>query len=116
MLRRRSASPPPAVEGEESAASASASAAPAAQSPVVTSVAWRADGAVLAVGYSGGHLCLFEIDKSEPIHFNQKEKEETAVTFLAWNNCRSSESDRAAAAREERLARDDELISHVNPI
>ena len=70
MLRRRSASPPPAVEGEESAASASAS-APAAQSPVVTSVAWRADGAVLAVGYSGGHLCLFEIDKSEPIHFNQ---------------------------------------------
>ena len=25
--------------------------------------------------YSGGHLCLFEIDKSEPIHFNQKEEE-----------------------------------------
>ena len=38
----------------------------------VTSLAWRADGALLAAGYSGGHLCLFEIDKSEPIHFNQK--------------------------------------------
>ena len=67
MLRRRSAAPP-AVEGDESTAAASAAPAP----PVVTSVAWRADGVVLAVGYSGGHLCLFEIDKSEPIHFNQK--------------------------------------------
>ena len=95
---------PPSVEGDEGAA--------AAPAPVVTSVAWRADGVVLAVGYSGGHLCLFEIDKSEPIHFNQKEKEETAVTFLAWNNCRSSESDRAATAREERLAR---LIGKTDP-
>ena len=39
---------------------------------VVTSVVWRTDGAVLAVGYSTGHLCLFEIEKNEPIHFNQK--------------------------------------------
>ena len=51
--------------------------------PPVPVVTWRADRVVLAVGYSGGHLCLFEIDKSVPIHFNQKEKEETAVTFLA---------------------------------
>ena len=39
---------------------------------MVTSMTWRADGVVLAVGYLSGHLCLFEIDKSEPIHFNQK--------------------------------------------
>ena len=26
------------------------------------------------------------------------------MTFLVWNKCRSSESDRVAAAREERLA------------
>ena len=48
------------------------SAAPPEGATAVTSLAWRADGAVLAAGYSGGHLCLFEIDKSEPIHFNQK--------------------------------------------
>ena len=34
-----------------------------------------------------------------------QEKEESAVTFLAWNNCRSSESERAAEAREKELSR-----------
>ena len=48
------------------------SAPPPEGATVMTSLAWRADGAVLAAGYSGGHLCLFEIDNSEPIHFNQK--------------------------------------------
>ena len=46
------------------------------------------------------------------MNFSTQEKEETAVTFLAWNNFRSSESDRAAAAREERLAR---LIGKTDP-
>ena len=31
--------------------------------PPVPVVTWRADRVVLAVGYSGGHLCLFEIDE-----------------------------------------------------
>ena len=79
---------------------------------MVTLIAWPANGVVLVVGYSGGHLCLFEIDKSEQIHSNQTECA-AAVTCLSWNDCRPRESDRAAAARSVSLGRQSFHDRHV---
>lgn len=71
----------------------------------MSSLVWRPDGAVLAVGYTSGHLCLFEIEKNEPIHFNQSENK-SRVTFLAWNGCvgrRSDDGGDGDGRREEQL-------------
>lgn len=57
----------------------------------VTSIAWRPDSVVLAVGYSSGQVVLVDVETGETVHsFNPCNE---AITTLTWENNNSSLND-----------------------
>jgi len=52
-----------------------------------TSLAWRPDGKVLAVGYSDGKIELYDVESNVPVLTNQTNGE---VSFMRWSSCENS--------------------------